>query len=141
MPNVTWSAIQTRAVQPGSVTVPWLKVADAIRGATHLLIAATGDWTALPVLLAPCGPDGLSGLILPADRVVLPVAPPGALIGRIGGSSAGIKAEGAFVLGSSCVIAVPAGSIGPLFFSFNITSRPVEVTAFNIELSGATPSL
>ena len=68
-------------------------------------------------------------------------APPGALIGRIGGSSAGLKADGAFVVGSSCVVAVPAGSIGPLFLSFNITGRPVEVTAIAIEVSGATPSL
>jgi len=39
------------------------------------------------------------------------------------------------------VVAVPAGSIGPLYVSFNITARPVDVTAIQIEVSGATPSL
>ena len=114
-------------------------------GSTRAITAengeATGSWTALPGLLAPCEPDGLAGLILPADRVVLPDAPPGALIGRIGGSSAGLKADGAFVIGSSCVVAVPTGSIGPLFVSFNITGRPVQVANIQIEVNGATPTL
>jgi len=141
MPLVTWTPIPTQAVQPGPITVPWLQLVDTIRGATHLMIRATGSWTALPGLLAPCEPDGLAGLILPADRVVLPDAPPGALIGRIGGSSAGLKADGAFVIGSSCVVAVPTGSIGPLFVSFNITGRPVQVANIQIEVNGATPTL
>jgi hypothetical protein len=64
-----------------------------------LLIAATGSSTAIPEVLAACGPDGFAGLSLPADRVVLPDAPPGALIGRFGGSSASLKADGAFPIG------------------------------------------
>ena len=144
MPVVSWTPIDINplpAPPPADIIVPWLRLVDTIRGATHLMINATGNWTALPGLLAPCGPDGLAGLVLPADRVVLPDAPPGALIGRIGGSSAGLKAEGAFVIGSGCVVGVPAGSIGPLFFSFNITARPVHVTTIAIEVSRATPSL
>ena len=141
MPLVTWTAIPTETIAPGLISVPWLKLVDTIRGATHLMVTASGTWTALPGLLAPCQPDGLAGLVLPADRVVLPDAPPGALIGRIGGSSAGLKADGAFVIGSSCVVAVPAGSIGPLFISFNIAARPVDVHDIRIEVSGATPTL
>jgi hypothetical protein len=144
MPVVSWTPIQINplpAPPPADIIVPWLRLVDTIRGATHLMINATGDWIALPGLLAPCGPDGLAGLALPADRVVLPDAPPGALIGRIGGGSAGLKAEGAFVIGSGCVVAVPAGSIGPLFVSFNITARPVRVWTIAIKVSGATPSL
>ena len=141
MALVTWTPIAIQPVQAGAIHVPWLKLVDTIRSATHLMITATGGWNAPPGLLAPCEPDGLAGLVLPAERVVLPDAPPGALIGRIGGSSDGLKAEGAFVIGSSCVVAVPAGSIGPLYVSFNITARPVDVTAIQIEVSGATPSL
>jgi hypothetical protein len=92
MPVVTWAPIPTTTVQPGPIAVPWLKLVDTIRGATHLMITATGSWTVLPGLLAACGPDGLAGLMLPADRIILPDAPPGALIGRIGGSSAGLRA-------------------------------------------------
>jgi len=93
MALVTWTPIAIQPVQAGAIHVPWLKLVDTIRSATHLMITATGGWNALPGLLAPCEPDGLAGLVLPAERVVLPDAPPGALIGRIGGSSAGLKAE------------------------------------------------
>jgi hypothetical protein len=142
MPIVTWTAIPSQRVQPGSVIVPWVQVVDGIGNATHLQIIARGQWTALPGLLAPCGPDGLAGLILPADRVVLADAPPGALIGRLGGSSASLKADGAFVIGSSCVVKVPDAGIGPLFISFNITARPVLVSvAIELQVSGATPNL
>lgn len=140
---MSWTPIDINPLPalPADIIVPWLRLVDTIRGASHLMINATGEWTALPGLLAPCGPDGLAGLVLPAERVVLPDAPPGALIGRIGGSSAGLKAEGAFVIGSGCVVAVPDKSIGPLFVSFNITARPVVVTAIAIEVSRETPSL
>jgi hypothetical protein len=143
MAIVTWTSIATNPLPmlPAVITVPWIPVVDAIRGATHLRISATGNWSPLPGLLAWCGPDGLGGLVLPADRVVLADAPPGALIGRIGGSSASLKADGAFVIGSCCVVAVPAGSIGPLFISFNIAARPVQVMAMTIDVSGATPNL
>jgi hypothetical protein len=135
---MTWTPIDTLPLMPGPVTVAWIRLAESLRGATFLTFTATGSWTALPGLLAPCGPDGLTGLALAADRVVLADAPPGALIGRIGGSSAGIKADGAFVIGSNAVVAVPAGSAGPLFIGFNITGRPVDVTAIAVTVSGGT---
>jgi hypothetical protein len=118
--------------------MPWHRVTDAIRGPTHLRIAATGDWTAIPDVLAACGPNGLAGLSLPADQVVLPDAPPGALIGRLGGSSASLKVDGAFPIGLDCVVELPANSVGPLFVSFNIVARPVDVTRFTIQVSTAT---
>ncbi len=135
---MTWTPIETLQLPTGAVSVPWIRLADSLRGATFLTFASTGTWNALPGLLAPCGPDGLAGLTLPADRVVLADAPPGALIGRIGGSSAGIKADGIFVIGSNAVIAVPTGSTGPLFISFNITGRPVDVTTIAVTVSGGT---
>lgn len=141
MPSVTWTPIETLDLPTGLVSAPWLRLVASLRGATHLAFEATGEWVAAPRLLAPCGPDGLAGLALPADRVVIADAPPGALIGRIGGSSAGLKADGAFVIGSSAVVAVPAGSVGPLFVSFNITGRPVDVSKIEVKVSGATPSL
>jgi hypothetical protein len=141
MAIVTWTPIQTLPLPTGAVALPWLKLIDTIRGATHLMITATGSWSPMPGLLAPCVPDGLAGLVLPPDRTVLSDAPPGALIGRIGGSSAGLKADGAFVIGTSCVVPVQAGSIGPLYVSFNITARPVDVTSIQVDVLGATPSL
>jgi hypothetical protein len=141
MPIVTWTEIRNFIEQAGEITAPWLLVVETIRGATHLQITATGDWTAMAGLLGPCGPDGLAGLTLPADRIVLQDAPPAALIGRIGGSSASLKTDNLFVIGRSCVVPVPAVSIGPLFVSFNIIARPVSLRSLNVVVSGATPTI
>jgi hypothetical protein len=118
--------------------MPWHRVTEVIRGPTHLLITATGNWSPMPDVLTTCGPNGFAGLSLPADRVVLPDAPPGALIGRFGGSSASLKADGAFPIGLDCVVQLPPNSVGPLFVSFNIVARPVPVQSFAIEVSAAT---
>jgi len=80
---------------------------------------------------------------LPGDRIVLAEAPPAALIGRIGVSSANPKtdADNAFAIGRGCVIPVPTGSIGPLYVSFNVTARPVWLQTLNVKISVATPTI
>ena len=139
MPILSWSPLAgVQPVPAGAFRMPWHRVTDLLRGPTRLRIAATGSWTAIPEVLAPCGPNGFAGLSLPADRVVLPDAPPGALICRLGGSSASLKAEDAFPIGLDCVVQLPANSVGPLFVSFNIVARPVDVASFTIEVSTAT---
>ena len=146
MPIVNWTKIGELALPVPSAAsftagVPWLTVVEVIAGATHLKVSATGSGEAMPGLLAPCGPDGLAGLTLPPERLVLPDAPPGALIGRIGGSSATIKGDGVFVIGGSCATAIAAGSIGPLYVGFNITTRPVIITSLSVAVFGSTPNL
>ena len=139
MPILSWT--QITAIQPvptGAFRMPWHRVTDVLRGPTHLLITATGSWTAIPDVLAACGPNGFTGFSLPADRIVLPDATPGALIGRLGGSSASLKADGAFPIGLDCVVQLPANSVGPLFVSFNIVARPVDVASCTIDVSTAT---
>ena len=139
MPILSWTPLAAiRPVPAGAFHMPWHRVTDVIRGPTHLQIVATGSWTAIREVLAACGPNGFAGLSLPADRVVLTDAPPGALIGRLGGSSASLKADGAFPIGIDCVVQLPANSVGPLFVSFNIVARPVAVASFTIAVSTAT---
>ncbi len=139
MAIMNWVELTSIAQIPvGPFKKPWHKVADISLGVTHLLLRAGGTWSAIPRVLAACDPNGHAGLILPGDRVVLVDAPPGALLGRIGGSSANLKPDGVFAIGTDCVVQVPANSVGPLFVSFNITSRPVDVEAFTISVSSAT---
>ena len=49
MAIVTWSKIDINALPalPATITVPWLRLVDTIRGATHLMINATGTWNPL----------------------------------------------------------------------------------------------
>ena len=128
------------------VREPWLVAVEMIRDVTHLRIRADGIWSPMPGVLAECEPDGHIALSLPADRLVIPDCPVGALIGRFGGSSAGYQQSGGdaekvkpFPIGKYCIATVPK-TVGPLFIGFNSLVRPVRVTRLKITVEGATPT-
>jgi hypothetical protein len=96
----------------------WLRVLDTVPAKLLLRFEATGSWTCLGHGLSVSGPDGLATLRLHVDCLLVPTAPPGALIGKIGGSSAGRDDGKAFAIGSFCVypaLEKPA----PLFIAVN----------------------
>jgi hypothetical protein len=49
-----------------------------------------------------------------------------------------LKGEDVFPIGTSCIVAIKPNIIGPLFVSFNILNRPVELISLSISVSGAT---
>lgn len=112
--------------------------------ANLLRIQATGTWAPFAGLPS-CGPDGLAGFNYPDSSLIVADCPVGALIGRIGGSSATVKAVGdappgqtkAFAVGSYCVVKLPEGVVGPLFIGFNGLLRPVMVEALTLALATA----
>jgi len=65
-----------------------------------------------------CGPDGDLTSLIARSRCLCPGAPVGALIGKLGGSSAGIDDGKIFPVGRYCVVDVPSDS-GALFLSIN----------------------
>jgi hypothetical protein len=155
MPIVNW----TQLGQPFTrfnVTVsdPWMLALEMLQGATHLQITATGTWVMMDGLVAACGPNGLAGLPIQPDRLIIADCPLGALIGKFGGSAATLSsasatgssapalAEGrAFGIGTYCVTKIPDGFIGPLLLGFNSLVRPVRVTDLTVGIAGATPTL
>ena len=44
-------------------------------------------------------------------------------------------------MGRGCVIPVPAGNIGPLYVSFNVTARPIWLQTLIVKVSVATPTI
>jgi hypothetical protein len=146
---IDWKELKMFEISNTDVSAPWILVLDAFGDATHLKIIAEGCWTAMGGSLAECGPDGLAGLSLIPERLIAADCPVGALIGKIGGSSAAATAasapanplplsEGkAFAIGSHCVTSVPEKSIGPLFVGFNCMARPVKVVRLKIVVAGA----
>jgi hypothetical protein len=150
---INWTELRTFEIKDAEITAPWLLLVETLRDATHLQIKAEGSWTPMGGLVASCGPDGLAGLPLLPERLIVADCPVGALIGKIGGSSASVSAaaatpatsppisEGkAFAIGSHCVTNIPEGSIGPLFVGFNCLVRPVRVALLKIVVAGATPT-
>jgi len=107
----------------------WTKVADFVAGPRKLRFTATGSWNLAQG--RPCGPDGSRAAGSP-ERAFLPAAPLGALIAKLGGSSADApppSAPGAaappscsylmFAVGSFCTLEIQAASKGPLFATMN----------------------
>ena len=158
MPTIKWNPLTDPSfeIRAQQVTTPWLPVVLALRDYTHLQIRVEGSWTQGGGAIGLCGPDGLSGLPLQVDRLLVADCQLGALIGKLGGSSAslsvppsgnpegaappkGTLAEGkAFAIGSYCVVSVPSTFVGPLFVSFNGLMRPVQVDRLKISVEGAT---
>jgi len=138
--------------QTGAFAPLWLAVCHDFRGATHLRVTAGGEWgSQAPTVW---GPDGDIASLGGGATLILAGAPLGALIGKVGGSSASLgptppPATGspppaalgqdqAFLIGGTCVFAVPAGARGPLFIGFNTIRRPLDIRTLTVLVEGAT---
>jgi hypothetical protein len=160
MPLIKWSSvIEPFEIKPPPdpkpVDTPWVLVVPGMRDYTHLRVQATGSWTQTGGPIGQCGPDGLASTSVQVNPLAVKDCGVGALIGKLGGSSASLTmpparpggaaapttslAEGAaFAIGSHCIVALPASFIGPLYISFNGLARPVLVTALRITVEGAS---
>ncbi len=98
----------------------WTLVNEYVDGGIVLKIEVTAKhptWKYNPDSGGECGPDGDTGSLVLRSKCLLATAPVGAVIGKIGGSTAGAADGTVFVVGHSCVVKVVDG--GPLYFSIN----------------------
>jgi hypothetical protein len=165
MPLIKWSSViapfeikpdPATPTDPVPVDKPWVLVVPGMRDYTHLRIVATGTWTQTGGQIGQCLPDGLASTPgVQVNPLAVKDCGVGALIGKLGGSSASLTmpsaspggaaapttslAEGAaFAIGSHCIVALPSNFIGPLYISFNGLVRPVLVSALHITVEGAS---
>lgn len=106
---------------PAKPTGVWTRVCDYVEGVTRLKLEADGRWSYGEG--RSCGPDGDLGSLIDTETCLMSGAPVGALIGKLGGSTAG-RADGyVFVVGSSCVLEPGASEeipkAGPLYLTVN----------------------
>lgn len=129
-----WRSLVSELEIPAKPDGIWTRVLDYVGPSRRLLFTATGRWvwqdpasqppsgvSAYPKAPDPkgeCGPDGDLGTSV-SEECLSPDALPGALIGKIGGSSASVKNTSAFAVGSYCVLEVAETSKGPLFLTIN----------------------
>lgn len=145
MISLTWKRIDTFIVPERDVVEPWLMALEDFGAATtYLKLISKGAWTAMAGL-AECGPDGLIGQSFPDDRMVVTDCAVGALIGRIGGSSASLKAQNPpadsgevkpFPVGRHAVLKLPDKFVGPLYLGFNVLFRPMKLKSLEVEIIG-----
>lgn len=146
MVAINWVELGRLEINNETINWPWKAAVETLHGLTHVQIKATGEWEPVGTQFKPFPPDGHIGLPIQSDRLILSDCPVGALIGKIGGSSANfaIVASGAaaasgtpFPIGAHCV-ATTDGSIGPLFIGFNWMPRPLLIKTMSITVAGAT---
>src|SRR5260370_12782747 len=89
---INWTELRTFEIKDAEITAPWLLLVETLRDATHLQIKAEGSWTPMGGLVASCGPDGLAGLPLLPERLIVADCPVAELIRKIGRSSASVSA-------------------------------------------------
>jgi hypothetical protein len=106
---------------------------DFIEGPAVLKITAKpGEtWAYSDSLSAVCGADGDPHSLLSASKCLVPKAPVGALVGKIGGSTAGAETDTSFVVGSACIVKI-ADEGGALFLTINDESGGMDNNADGI---------
>lgn len=97
----------------------WTMVCEYVTGPVLLKFNATGSWKFDPDEGGACGPDGSFDTHIAPKDCVNKDAPVGALIGKIGNSTANAEGLKVFVVGSFCVLRVSAAESGPLFLTIN----------------------
>jgi hypothetical protein len=146
MLTLNWSEIKKITLPVQDVVAAWTAALEELDPAVkYLRFKAAGKWTAMAGLSA-CGPDGLIGQSFPDDRLILTDCSVGALIGRIGGSSATLKGatttEGGetkpFPIGCQTVVKLPDNATGPIYFGFNILVRPLKLESLELVVLGGS---
>lgn len=115
---MTWSQVQQVTV-PAKPMGVWTWAIDYVKGPARILIEATdgAQWCYSPG--CACGPDGDLSALLSAEHTILPTAPVGALILKIGGSTAGTTDGTTRVAGSKAYIEIDDKVSGPVFLTIN----------------------
>jgi hypothetical protein len=145
--NIQWSELIGFGIRDYDLVAPWLMVLESLDDSTHLKIEAEGDWKVEASVVPSCGPDGLPGFTLPGDQLVMARCRYGALIGKLGGSSAAhftpekpgaaLIADEPFAIGSFCLQKLPSGTRSPLFIGVNSLWRPIRVKTMRLRIFGA----
>jgi hypothetical protein len=121
----SWVVLKDEVEVPAKPTGLWTLALEWADGPALIKFEASDDyWFYSESDASKCSADGHLSSLLPAKACLLPTAPVGALIGKIGGSSAAATDGTVFVVGKFCIIEI-AESRGPIYLTMND-----EVTGF-----------
>lgn len=144
MPEIKWDSLGNFPTIVGrEIYEPWLVAVSSIGDFKYVRLQVAGRWRIPAGSDRACDPFGYSDTPPPGTTIIAD-CPAGALIGRLGGGSAGYSKEqatdpakgGPFAVGTECIMPVPKDCVGPLFVAFNSTARPVFVLSLSIKVEG-----
>jgi hypothetical protein len=118
--KIKWDALDDQS----AVTVParpegglWTMVRTQLVAPAVIRIEASGSWR-LASDLPACGADGMRHWLYGRDQLLTKKAPPGALIGKVGGSCSAADEADVFIVGSVTVLLLEKVA-GPLYPTIN----------------------
>jgi hypothetical protein len=146
MDQKAWSPLTKNPLEvPAAPEGLWTRALEFVPPGTTLKLAARGTWTYGEAATKPpsplkCGPDGSPDST--QTGLLMTDAPVGAVIAKIGGSTAGKTDGELFVVGSETVItADPQKRGGPLYLTMNVNpaSRPATSDKVGVAIWEAKP--
>jgi hypothetical protein len=134
-----WTEITTVAGAPLQIAYPWHYVWELDDQYARLRFEADGEWACLGAAVQPCGPDGHQGLPWPSDRLLVAKSAPGALIGKLGGSTAGNDDGTVFTIGSRTIVSIDQKKNGFLYIGVNgaLPGASNALTRIRLQIFGA----
>ena len=114
--EMTWSNVveMTVSAKPSGV---WTWAVERIKGPARILIEAQGSWSYSPG--NNCGPDGHLDSLLSTESAIMPKAPIGALLVKVGGSTAGTGDGTIRVAGSKIYFEIDKTISAPILLTIN----------------------
>ena len=149
--HIQWSNLHTYTKSNEDIDAPWLMALESFGDATYLKIEGDGAWVAHESVLPKCGPNGLAGIKMPDDTLIVTASRFGSLIGKLGGSSASHKVPDTpaeslavsepFAIGAFCILKIPDNMPGPLFLGFNAVSQTIHIETLTVKIYGSRPTV
>ena len=114
---MTWTEVKDGIKVPARPQGIWTPVFDYVRGPALIKVEAKETWRYSPS--HQCGPDGDLNALISAGNAILAEAPVGALLVKVGGSTAGVGDGVVRVAGSYAIVQLDDQASGPVFLTIN----------------------
>lgn len=95
----------------------WTLAHEYLEGPALIKVESQGEWTYSTA--KTCGPDGDLNALVSSAHAILASAPLGALIMKVGGSTAGTSDGETHVVGRAGIVRIDDGKRGPIFLTIN----------------------
>ncbi len=118
MSTPSWNKVSEKKIKAQPEKGIWQLAYDYIEGPALLKIEATGEWNYSVNYAGTCSANGELASVIDPKRCIHESSPVGALIAKIGGSTADRTAS-VFTVGELCVRKVDNDTSGPLFLTIN----------------------
>ena len=138
--SMTWAEVKDNIEVKAMPDGTWTWAYDYVKGPALIQIEADGRWHYNAE--KECSADGHLNAVFSSQNTILPDAPVGALLAKIGGSTAGAKDGRVYLVGSRCLLEIDEKTSGPIFLTINdeLTGMSDNSGSVTVKISIARPA-